>query len=285
LVRHVLFETLVLCIIILAVVVMCMQTPKPMRSVPQSSYDDLLDTIDHSTTIFFTAEFFIKVIADGLYGKVSERAYLKDAWNRLDLLVIVTGVPLAIGFFFKEDVDSIMPAKFAAVRALRVLRPLKAIKFFSGIQDIMDALVGSIPLLYNVMLFLAVSMVMFVLFGTEFFYNSLSRRCKVTRNNFTSHPPLYCSGTDHKGVACPPQQYCDVNHGNPNQEFTSFDSFPRGVLVVIQCMSLSDWYVSRLTVVRQSAVLPQPCPPQTDPFSALTLRLTLAGTTTCMRCR
>ena len=70
-------------------------------------------------TILFTVEMTLKILSQGLI--FHRNAYLRDTWNWIDALVVITGImELASG-------DGL---KVRALRTLRVLRPLRTIKAF-----------------------------------------------------------------------------------------------------------------------------------------------------------
>jgi len=48
----------------------------------------VLGAFDDVIFVFFAVEMCVKVIAMGLVGK---KAYLGDAWNRLDLFIVISG--------------------------------------------------------------------------------------------------------------------------------------------------------------------------------------------------
>lgn len=66
-------------------------------------------------TILFTIECVLKIAANGLV--MHRRAYLRNGWNWLDLIVVIVG--------WIEIVPSI--PNFRGIRTFRVLRPLRAI--------------------------------------------------------------------------------------------------------------------------------------------------------------
>lgn len=78
-------------------------------------------------TIIFILEFFFKLFGMGFV--FDKNCYLRDAWNCLDFVVVVTGMYGFIG-------DS----NFSALRTIRLLRPLRSINKIRGIRVIVEAL-------------------------------------------------------------------------------------------------------------------------------------------------
>ena len=61
----------------------------------------------------------VKILAQGFI--IHYNAYLRDTWNWLDLVVVVTGIMEMLEFSW---------FKVRALRVLRVLRPLRSVKAF-----------------------------------------------------------------------------------------------------------------------------------------------------------
>jgi hypothetical protein len=66
-----------------------------------------------------------KILALGFI--VGPHTYLHDAWNYLDLAVVVVGV---LDFFPSEDTSN-----FSALRAMRVMRPLKLVTKYPELKN------------------------------------------------------------------------------------------------------------------------------------------------------
>lgn len=83
-------------------------------------------------TILFTAEMVCKIIANGFL--FHRRAYLRNGWNWLDLIVVIVG--------WLEMVPAIPTLR--AIRVLRVLRPLRAINSFPSLKGQVVSLIKSL---------------------------------------------------------------------------------------------------------------------------------------------
>ena len=84
---------------------------------------------------------------------IHKQAYLRDAWNWLDFVVVITGI---------MEMSQISWFKVRALRTLRVLRPLRSIKAFPTMRRLVSSLVGSINALLNAVVFM---LFVFILFG------------------------------------------------------------------------------------------------------------------------
>ena len=107
--------------------------------------------IGEGFTVLFAIEMLLKIVAQGLF--FHKNAYLKDAWNWLDTVVVVTGIleMMHLSWF-----------KVRALRTLRVLRPLRSIKAFPKMRKLVSSLIGSVDSLLNAVAFM---LFIFMLFG------------------------------------------------------------------------------------------------------------------------
>lgn len=130
------------------------------------------NTLLYETEPFFTAlfalEFALKVVAQGFV--LGRGAYLRDAWNIIDFVVVATALMASIPG---------MP-KTSAVRVFRVLRPLRSISALPGLQHLVVSLLKSVPELVSVIVLLMFVFVVFGIFGIQFFAGKQHSRCRLT---------------------------------------------------------------------------------------------------------
>ncbi|CAM9577467.1 unnamed protein product, partial [Choristocarpus tenellus] len=119
-------------------------------------------------TAFFSLEFVLKVIAQGMYQ--GQGSYLRDTWNILDFVVVVTALLTSIPG---------MP-KMSAIRVFRVLRPLKSISALPGLQKLVVSMLRSIPQLVSVVILLQFIFTVFGIFGVQIFAGTQHARCRLT---------------------------------------------------------------------------------------------------------
>jgi energy-coupling factor transporter transmembrane protein EcfT len=108
----------------------------------------------------------IKIFAYGfLFNK---KAYLRDLWNILDFLVVLTSLlPFVIQLGFSMN----------ALRALRVLRPLKTITKIKSLKMIVSTLFSSFTLVMNSFYLLFFVIMIFAIAGQQLFSGCLKNRC------------------------------------------------------------------------------------------------------------
>lgn len=119
-------------------------------------------------TSLFALEFVLKVIAQGFI--LGHGAYLRDAWNVLDFLVVVTALLTSIPG---------MPTA-SAIRVLRVLRPLRSVSALPSLQHLVVSMLKSVPQLVSVVVLLLFIFVVFGIFGIQMFAGKQHSRCRLT---------------------------------------------------------------------------------------------------------
>ena len=168
---------------------------------PNSSQMIFLGYLDNCFTILFTIEAVIKIVAMGfLYNNQTLKdrkidPYIRNAWNILDVIVVAASL-LDFVILVKsasasagDDENSDMASNLKSVkalRALRALRPLRMISRNQGMKLIVNALIGSVGGITNVLLVVAVVYLIFAilfvnLYKGRFFYCSVDPYILHTR--------------------------------------------------------------------------------------------------------
>ena len=149
-------EALTLTVIIANSIVLAVQGPP---NVPGSPISPAMGkALELTFTALFTAEMVIKIIAMG-FG-FQRGAYLSDAWNRLDFVVVVMAyLPLLIPSL----------QNMSAIRSLRALRPLRSLSVLPGVRKQAMTLIDSMPKLVDVIMLFGFSLGLFAVLGVQVF--------------------------------------------------------------------------------------------------------------------
>jgi hypothetical protein len=126
---------------------------------------DFTDLLEYAFTAVFTLELVIQVTAKGLI--LGKQAYLRDAWNWLDFVVVVMSYASVVGGL----------GNVSSVRTFRVLRPLRTLTTIPGMKVLVTSLMASVPAMFNVVL---MSLLMFFglgVIGIQLWGGMLSSRC------------------------------------------------------------------------------------------------------------
>lgn len=160
------FENIVLGLIVASSITLCVDNP---LNDPNGQVQLILGYIDYFFTLLFFLEAMIKIIAKGLLfnNMRTITPYLRDAWNILDLFVVVAAVMDIVFSILDYNVNQLQALK--ALRALRALRPLRMISRNEGMRLIVNALLASLPSMANVMLVCILFILIFAIMGVSFF--------------------------------------------------------------------------------------------------------------------
>uniref|UniRef100_A0A5F8ARJ4 Sodium channel protein n=1 Tax=Macaca mulatta TaxID=9544 RepID=A0A5F8ARJ4_MACMU len=119
----------------------------------------ILEYADKIFTYIFILEMLLKWIAYGY------KTYFTNAWCWLDFLIVdvslVTLVANTLGY------SDLGPIK--SLRTLRALRPLRALSRFEGMRVVVNALIGAIPSIMNVLLVCLIFWLIFSIMGVNLF--------------------------------------------------------------------------------------------------------------------
>ena len=135
---------------------------------PDSSRNVFVEQSEPVFTVLFTLEAVIKIIAMGFI--VGEGSYLKDGWNWLDFLVVITGL---LAF-------SPQMANVSALRTFRLFRPLKSLSSLPSMKILVSTLLASFKQLGEILTFASFLFLIFAILGVTLFEGKIHYRCRET---------------------------------------------------------------------------------------------------------
>uniref|UniRef100_A0A8B9P4K4 Sodium channel protein n=1 Tax=Apteryx owenii TaxID=8824 RepID=A0A8B9P4K4_APTOW len=119
----------------------------------------MLEYADKVFTYIFILEMLLKWVAYGF------QIYFTNAWCWLDFLIVdVSLVSLVANALGYSELGAIK-----SLRTLRALRPLRALSRFEGMRVVVNALVGAIPSIMNVLLVCLIFWLIFSIMGVNLF--------------------------------------------------------------------------------------------------------------------
>uniref|UniRef100_A0A8C9XN21 Sodium channel protein n=1 Tax=Sander lucioperca TaxID=283035 RepID=A0A8C9XN21_SANLU len=119
----------------------------------------VLEYADQVFTYVFVVEMVLKWVAYGF------KTYFTNAWCWLDFLIVdVSLVSLTANILGYSELGAIK-----SLRTLRALRPLRALSRFEGMRVVVNALVGAIPSIFNVLLVCLIFWLIFSIMGVNLF--------------------------------------------------------------------------------------------------------------------
>jgi len=111
----------------------------------------LVNQTDIIFTLIFTIEAALKIIAMSFI--IDEGSYLRDYWNWLDFVVVITSIVSIIG----------TSGGVSALRSFRLFRPLRSLHIIPSMKKLIETLLDSFGGLCNIFVFLFFFIVIFAI--------------------------------------------------------------------------------------------------------------------------
>ncbi|KAG8436805.1 hypothetical protein GDO86_007767 [Hymenochirus boettgeri] len=178
----------------------------------------------------FCFEAGIKIVALGFV--FHKGSYLRNGWNVMDFIVVLSGILATAGTHFNTHVD------LRTLRAVRVLRPLKLVSGIPSLQIVLKSIMKAMVPLLQIGLLLFFAILMFAIIGLEFYSGKLHKACYRNHSGWELEPmdPPHPCGVPR----CPAGYECREWIG-PNDGITQFDNILFAVLTVFQCITMEGW--------------------------------------------
>uniref|UniRef100_A0A4W5KMR2 Sodium channel protein n=1 Tax=Hucho hucho TaxID=62062 RepID=A0A4W5KMR2_9TELE len=202
----------------------------------------ILEYADSVFTYIFILEMVLKWVA---YGWVK---YFTNAWCWLDFFIvdvsIITLIANAMGY------SDLGPVK--SLRTLRALRPLRALSRFEGMRVVVNALVGAIPSIMNVLLVCLIFWLIFSIMGVNLFAGKYYYCFNETsEENFK--PDVVNNKTEC--FALINANYSEVRWKNVK---INFDNVAAGYLALLQVATFKGWMDIMYAAIDSRKVEDQP---------------------------
>ncbi|NWQ95281.1 SCN5A protein, partial [Burhinus bistriatus] len=138
----------------------------------------MLAFLDKLFTFIFVLEMLLKWVAYGF------KKYFTSAWCWLDFLIV--DVSSAFGISTWVSLINLLGSSFGpmkSLRTLRALRPLRALSRFEGMRVVVNALVGAIPSIMNVLLVCLIFWLIFSIMGVNLFAGKFGKCVNLTEED------------------------------------------------------------------------------------------------------
>ncbi|XP_069417594.1 sodium channel protein type 5 subunit alpha isoform X1 [Ovis canadensis] len=184
----------------------------------------LLEYADKMFTYVFVLEMLLKWVAYGF------KKYFTNAWCWLDFLIVdvslISLVANALGFAEMGPIKSL--------RTLRALRPLRALSRFEGMRVVVNALVGAIPSIMNVLLVCLIFWLIFSIMGVNLFAGKFGRCINQTEGDLPLNYTIVNNKSDCESFNVTGELYWTKVKVN-------FDNVGAGYLALLQVATFKGW--------------------------------------------
>uniref|UniRef100_A0A8C3T9J2 Sodium channel protein n=1 Tax=Chelydra serpentina TaxID=8475 RepID=A0A8C3T9J2_CHESE len=198
----------------------------------------MLEFFDKIFTYIFVLEMFLKWVAYGF------KKYFTNAWCWLDFLIVGVTSLIANSLGYAE----MGPMK--SLKTLRALRPLRALSQFEGMRVVVNALVGAIPSIMNVVLVCLIFWLVFSIMGVNLFAGKFGKCVNLTEAKSELNKTIR-SKSD-----------CTDNNGTQKIYWTNvkvnFDNVGSGYLALLQVATFKGWMDIMYAAVDSRGVKKQP---------------------------
>ncbi|KAJ8339453.1 hypothetical protein SKAU_G00362390 [Synaphobranchus kaupii] len=200
------------------------------QHLPASDKTPMSERLEDTEPYFigiFCFEAGIKIIALGF--AFHKDSYLRNGWNVMDFVVVLTGILATVG----SDFD------LRTLRAVRVLRPLKLVSGIPSLQVVLKSIMKAMVPLLQIGLLLFFAILMFAIIGVEFYMGKFHQTC-FKRDTGELAADFPC-GLEAPARTCSNDTECKLYWIGPNFGITNFDNILFAVLTVFQCITMEGW--------------------------------------------
>ncbi|XP_037707101.1 voltage-dependent N-type calcium channel subunit alpha-1B [Choloepus didactylus] len=220
------FEYMILATIIANCIVLALE-----QHLPDGDKTPMSERLDDTEPYFigiFCFEAGIKIVALGFV--FHKGSYLRNGWNVMDFVVVLTGILATAG----TDFD------LRTLRAVRVLRPLKLVSGIPSLQVVLKSIMKAMVPLLQIGLLLFFAILMFAIIGLEFYMGKFHKACFP---NGTDAEPVgdFPCGKEAPARLCEGDAECREYWPGPNFGITNFDNILFAILTVFQCITMEGW--------------------------------------------
>ncbi|KAG7325513.1 hypothetical protein KOW79_011829 [Hemibagrus wyckioides] len=200
----------------------------------------ILEYADKVFTYIFVIEMLLKWVAYGF------KTYFTNAWCWLDFLIVdVSLISLTANLLGYSELGPIK-----SLRTLRALRPLRALSRFEGMRVVVNALVGAIPSIMNVLLVCLIFWLIFSIMGVNLFAGKFYRCINTTTEELL---PLEIVNNKSDCIAL-----MDTNETRWVNVKVNYDNVGFGYLSLLQVATFKGWMDIMYAAVDSREVEEQP---------------------------
>ena len=181
------FDAFILCAIVANAALMASEDPMAAPAAWQ-------DNLELIFTAIFTFEMLSKIIALGFVA--GQYTYLRDLWNVLDFVVVVTAwLPWVLPLLGMETTGST-----SGLRAFRVLRPLRSIQKMPSLKQLVMTnltILSALPQLSSLGVLIGLFFIVFSTVGINLWQGAWRQRCHTS-----VFQGAHCDQSASDGLSC-----------------------------------------------------------------------------------
>ncbi|XP_064364133.1 sodium channel protein type 5 subunit alpha-like [Dromaius novaehollandiae] len=211
-VKHSWFENFIIFVIVLSSAALAFED---IYLEKRKTIKMVLEYADKIFTYIFFMEMLMKWVAYGF------QTYFTNAWCWLDFIIVCVSIILNLPYVLICSRGSALKS----LRTLRALRPLRALSRFEGIRVVVNALLGAIPSILNVLLVCIVFWLLFNIIGVQLLGKKFWK-CTLKAGNIS----LINNKND-----------CQTYNGSWDNALVNFDHVGMGYLALLEVATFKGW--------------------------------------------
>ncbi|XP_061763638.1 sodium channel protein type 4 subunit alpha A isoform X1 [Nerophis ophidion] len=233
-VEHDWFETFIIFMILLSSGALAFEDINIER---RRTVKIILEYADKIFTLVFVLEMLLKWTAYGF------KTYFTNSWCWLDFFIVdISLISLVANWLGFSDLGPIK-----SLRTLRALRPLRALSRFEGMRVVVNALLGAIPSIFNVLLVCLIFWLIFSIMGVNLFAGKFYRCVNTTSGE---RFPVAEVNNASECAALQEARWVNVK--------VNFDNVGKGYLSLLQVATFKGWMDIMYAAVDSREVEEQP---------------------------
>jgi hypothetical protein len=135
----------------------------------ETAINQFVESMEPVFTISFSIECTLKILGMGFI--LDDGSYLRDSWNWLDFIVVISSLLTAI-----PQMKSV-----SGMRTFRLMRPLRSLTTMPSMKILISTLLSSVAQLGGVAVLALFFFTIFAILGVSLWAGSIHRRCRLTQ--------------------------------------------------------------------------------------------------------
>jgi hypothetical protein len=252
-ITHRRFDHVIVCLILINSLLLGIKDYTDVENV--SPLNQFVEQCEPIFAWAFSIECVLKILGMGFI--LDPGSYLRDAWNWLDFIVVVSSLLTAI-----PQMTSV-----SGMRTFRLMRPLRSLTTMPSMKILISTLLASVAQLGGVLILAMFFFTIFAILGVSLWSGKIYSRCRITE--FPENGDWIADPEDTSLCStfrqCPVNRWCgslaeasrsddprylidpaidlkrdsaieDLNYG-----YSSFNHLPSAFLTIFQCITLEGW--------------------------------------------
>ena len=165
-ITHKRFDQVIVCLILVNSLLLGIKDYTDVKN--ESGINQFVEGVEPLFAWAFSIECVLKILGMGFI--LDPGSYLRDAWNWLDFLVVVSSLLTAIP----------QMTTVSGMRTFRLMRPLRSLTTMPSMKILISTLLASVAQLGGVLILAVFFFTIFAILGVSLWSGKIYNRCRMT---------------------------------------------------------------------------------------------------------